>query len=223
MNAMIRLRDTEKAVKTKAGALYILRQISLDIQEGEFVTIMGPSGAGKSTLLAILGMYDNAWEGEYYLFDQAVHKLAAKERAALNKRHVGFVFQQFHLLDDLTVAENLDIPLSYRNIKGSQRQSMVADMLDRFGIVAKKDLFPSQLSGGQQQLVAVARAIIANPTLLLADEPTGNLHSDQGREIMELFKKLNQQGMTIIQVTHSEANAAYGNRIIRLRDGWMEK
>jgi putative ABC transport system ATP-binding protein len=223
MNAMIRLRNLEKAIKTKAGALYILRQINLDIQEGDFVTIMGPSGAGKSTLLAILGMYDHAWEGEYYLFDDPVHKLAPKERAALNKRHVGFVFQQFHLLDDLTVAENLDIPLSYRNIKGSQRQSMVADMLDRFGIVAKKDLFPSQLSGGQQQLVAVARAIIANPTLLLADEPTGNLHTDQGREIMELFKKLNQQGMTIIQVTHSEANAAYGNRIIRLRDGWMEK
>ncbi|MCI0748237.1 MAG: ABC transporter ATP-binding protein [Verrucomicrobia subdivision 3 bacterium] len=223
MNAMIRLRNIEKAIKTKAGALYILRQISLDIQEGEFVTIMGPSGAGKSTLLALLGMYDHAWEGEYYLFDDPIHTLAPRERAALNKRHVGFVFQQFHLLDDLTVAENLDIPLSYRNIKGSQRQSMVADMLDRFGIVAKKDLFPSQLSGGQQQLVAVARAIVANPTLLLADEPTGNLHTDQGREIMELFKKLNQQGMTIIQVTHSETNAACGNRIIRLRDGWMEK
>ena len=223
MNAMIRLRNIERNIMGKAGALYILRQINLDIQEGEFVTIMGPSGAGKSTLLAILGMYDHAWEGEYYLFDDPVHRLGPRERAALNKRHVGFVFQQFHLLDDLTVAENLDIPLSYRNIKGSQRQSMVADMLDRFGIVAKKDLFPSQLSGGQQQLVAVARAIIANPTLLLADEPTGNLHSDHGREIMELFKKLNQQGMTIIQVTHSETNAAYGNRIIRLRDGWMEK
>jgi len=223
VNAMIRLRNLEKAIKTRAGALYILRQINLDISEGDFVTIMGPSGAGKSTLLALLGMYDNTWEGEYHLFDQPIHKLAAKERAALNKRHVGFVFQQFHLLDDLTVAENLDIPLSYRDIKGSQRQAMVADALDRFGIVAKKDLFPSQLSGGQQQLVAVARAIIANPTLLLADEPTGNLHSEQGRDIMELFKKLNQQGMTIIQVTHSEANAAYGNRIIRLRDGWMEK
>ena len=223
MNPMIRLRNTERTVQTKAGALYILRQINLEFQEGEFVTIMGPSGAGKSTLLAILGMYDHAWEGEYYLYDDAVHRLSARERAALNKRHVGFVFQQFHLLEDLTVAENLDIPLSYRNIKSSQRQSMVADMLDRFGIVAKKDLFPGQLSGGQQQLVAVARAIIANPTLLLADEPTGNLHTDQGREIMELFKKLNQQGMTIVQVTHSETNAAYGNRIIRLRDGWMEK
>ena len=200
-----------------------MRQINLEFQEGDFVTIMGPSGAGKSTLLSILGMYDHLWEGEYHLFGDPVHKLTAKNRAALNKRHVGFVFQQFHLLDDLTVAENLDIPLSYRNIKASQRQSMVADMLDRFGMVAKKDLFPSQLSGGQQQLVAVARAIIANPTLLLADEPTGNLHSDHGRQIMELFKKLNRKGMTIVQVTHSETNAAYANRIVRLNDGWMEK
>jgi len=220
---MIKLRNIEKAVKTKAGALYILRQINLDIGEGEFITIMGPSGAGKSTLLAILGLYDSAWEGEYFLEEQPVHQLAARERAALNKRHVGFVFQQFHLLEDLTVAENLDIPLSYRDIKRSERQGLVADTLDRFGIVAKKDLFPNQLSGGQQQLVAVARAIIAKPTLLLADEPTGNLHTDQGREIMELFKKLNQEGTTIIQVTHSETNAAYGNRIIRLRDGWMDK
>ena len=220
---MIKLRNIEKSVKTKAGALYILRQINLDIGEGEFITIMGPSGAGKSTLLAILGLYDSAWDGEYFLHDQAVHQLAPKERAALNKRHVGFVFQQFHLLEDLTVAENLDIPLSYRDIKRSERQGLVADTLDRFGIVAKKDLFPNQLSGGQQQLVAVARAIIAKPTLLLADEPTGNLHSDQGREIMQLFKKLNDEGTTIVQVTHSETNAAYGNRIIRLRDGWMEK
>ena len=220
---MIKLRNIEKAVKTKAGALYILRQINLDIGEGEFITIMGPSGAGKSTLLAILGLYDSAWEGEYFLEEQPVHQLAARERAALNKRHVGFVFQQFHLLEDLTVAENLDIPLSYRDIKRSERQGLVADTLDRFGIVAKKDLFPNQLSGGQQQLVAVARAIIAKPKLLLADEPTGNLHSEQGREIMELFKKLNEEGTTIIQVTHSETNAAYGNRIIRLRDGWMEK
>jgi ABC-type lipoprotein export system ATPase subunit len=220
---MIRLRNLEKSIKTKAGPLYILRNINLEIEEGEFITIMGPSGAGKSTLLAILGMYDHAWEGEYYFAGQGVHRLAPKERSALNKQHVGFVFQQFHLLDDLTVSENLDIPLSYRNVKSSQRQAMVADVLDRFGMVAKKDLFPSQLSGGQQQLVAVARAVIANPTLLLADEPTGNLHSDQGREIMELFKKLNSQGTTIIQVTHSETNAAYGHRVIRLRDGWMEK
>src|SRR6185503_5935738 len=220
---MINLRNIEKAFKTKAGTHYVLRQITLQIPEGDFVTIMGPSGAGKSTLLAILGMYDGAWEGEYYLHEHAVHKLAPKERAALNKQHVGFVFQQFHLLEDLTVAENLDIPLSYRNVKGSQRQSMVADMLDRFGIVAKKDLYPSQLSGGQQQLVAVARAIIAKPTLLLADEPTGNLHSEHGQQIMELFKKLNGEGMTIVQVTHSDTNAAYSNRIIKLRDGWMEK
>jgi putative ABC transport system ATP-binding protein len=223
MNAIVRLRDIEKGISTRAGTVYILRQINLEFQEGDFVTIMGPSGAGKSTLLSILGMYDHVWEGEYHLFGDPIHRLAAKERAALNKRHVGFVFQQFHLLDDLTVAENLDIPLSYRNIKASQRQSMVADMLDRFGMVAKKDLFPNQLSGGQQQLVAVARAIIANPKLLLADEPTGNLHSDQGRGIMELFKKLNQEGVTIVQVTHSETNAAYGNRIVRLNDGWMEK
>lgn len=220
---MIDLRNIEKAFKTKAGMHYVLRQITLKIPEGDFVTIMGPSGAGKSTLLSILGMYDASWEGEYYLHEHAVHKLPPKERAALNKQHVGFVFQQFHLLEDLTVAENLDIPLSYRNIKGSERQAMVADMLDRFGIVAKKDLYPSQLSGGQQQLVAVARAIIAKPTLLLADEPTGNLHSEQGRQIMELFKRLNQQGMTVIQVTHSDVNAAYSNRIIRLEDGWLAK
>jgi ABC-type lipoprotein export system ATPase subunit len=220
---MIKLRNIEKSFKTKAGETYVLRQITLDIEEGDFITVMGPSGAGKSTLLAILGMYDSAWDGEYFLHDQAVHKLAPKARAALNKTHVGFVFQQFHLLDNLTVEENLDIPLSYRDVKRSERQAIVADSLDRFGIVAKKDLFPSQLSGGQQQLVAVARAIVARPSLLLADEPTGNLHSDQGREIMQLFKKLNGEGTTIVQVTHSEANAAYGNRIIRLQDGWLAK
>ncbi len=219
---MIKLRNIEKAYKTKAGFTYVLRQINLDIEEGDFVTIMGPSGAGKSTLLAILGMYDHAWEGEYSFADYPVHRLGAKERAMLNKKFVGFVFQQFHLLDDLTVAENLDIPLSYRDIKKSEREALVADSLDRFRIVGKKDLFPSQLSGGQQQLVAVARAVIAKPKLLLADEPTGNLHSDQGREIMELFTKLNQEGTTIVQVTHSETNAAYGRRIIRLKDGWME-
>lgn len=220
---MITLRNIEKRYRTGAGFSYVLRQINLDIADGEFVTIMGPSGAGKSTLLGILGMYDHAWEGEYQLLDYSVHDLPARERAMLNKRYVGFVFQQFHLLDDLTVAENLDIPLSYRNIPKSERQGMVADVLDRFNIVGKKDLFPAQLSGGQQQLVAVARAVIARPKLILADEPTGNLHSDQGREIMELFKKLNAEGATIIQVTHSEANAACGNRIIRLKDGWMEK
>jgi ABC-type lipoprotein export system ATPase subunit len=222
MKPFIHLQNLEKCVKSKAGPLYLLRQINLSIEEGDFVTVMGPSGAGKSTLLAILGFYDSAWEGEFYFLEQPVHRLGAKERAALNKQHVGFVFQQFHLLEDLTVAENLDIPLSYRNVKKSERQATVADTLDRFGIVAKKDLFPSQLSGGQQQLVAVARAIIANPKVILADEPTGNLHTDQGRQIMELFKKLNQEGATIIQVTHSEVNAGYGNRTIRLRDGWME-
>lgn len=220
---MISLKNLEKSVKTRAGETWLLRQIDLNIAEGDFVTIMGPSGAGKSTLLSILGCYDHDWKGEYSFSGKAVHTLGAKERAALNKRHVGFVFQQFHLLEDLTVAENLDIPLSYRDVKRSERQALVADSLDRFGIVGKKDLYPSQLSGGQQQLVAVARAIIAKPDLLLADEPTGNLHSDHGREIMKLFKNLNKQGMTIVQVTHSDENAKQGNRIIRLRDGWMEK
>jgi ABC-type lipoprotein export system ATPase subunit len=222
-SSLIQLRDLEKCFKTKAGFTFVLRQINLDIAEGEFITIMGPSGAGKSTLLGILGMYDHSWEGEFVFAGQLVHRLKPKDRSILNKRFVGFVFQQFHLLDDLTVAENLDIPLSYRDIKRSERQALVADVLDRFNIVGKKDLFPNQLSGGQQQLVAVARAIIAKPKLLLADEPTGNLHSEQGREIMELFKKLNEAGTTIVQVTHSETNAAYGNRIIRLKDGWLEK
>jgi ABC-type lipoprotein export system ATPase subunit len=221
--ALIRLRNIEKRYPTKAGFTYVLRQINLDIAEGDFVTIMGPSGAGKSTLLGILGMYDHAWEGEFEFLGHSVHRLGSKDRGMLNKRYFGFVFQQFHLLDDLTVAENLDIPLSYRNVPKSERQGMVADVLDRFGMVAKKDLFPNQLSGGQQQLVAVARAIISKPKLLLADEPTGNLHTDQGREIMQLFKKLNQEGTTIVQVTHSETNAAYGHRIIRLKDGWLEK
>jgi ABC-type lipoprotein export system ATPase subunit len=218
---MIKLRNLEKSYKTKAGFTYVLRQINLDIAGGEFLTIMGPSGAGKSTLLSILGFYDHSWEGEFEFDGVAVHKLSAKDRAALNKRHVGFVFQQFHLLDDLTVAENLDIPLSYRDVKRAERQAMVADTLDRFGIVAKKDLFPNQLSGGQQQLVAVARAIIAKPSLILADEPTGNLHTDQGREIMDLFKRLNESGTTIVQVTHNRDWAAYGHRIIQLKDGWM--
>ncbi|MDB6053324.1 MAG: Phosphonate transporter ATP-binding protein [Verrucomicrobiales bacterium] len=220
---MIKLRNLEKSFPTRPSPTYVLRQINLDIQEGDFVTIMGPSGAGKSTLLGIIGFYDHDWTGEYFFNDAPVHLLKGKERAALNKRHIGFVFQKFHLLEDLTVAENLDIPLSYRDIKKSEREAVVADTLDRFGIVGKKDLFPAQLSGGQQQLVAVARAIIAKPAVLLADEPTGNLHTEQGAEIMALFKKLNNAGTTIIQVTHSEANAAYGNRIIRLRDGWMDK
>ncbi len=218
---MIRLRDLEKSYKTGAGRTWVLRQIALEIGEGDFVTFMGPSGAGKSTLLAILGMLDADWSGEYHLFDQQVHKLPPKARVELNKKYVGFVFQQFHLLEDLTVAENLEIPLSYRDMPGAQRKALVADTLDRFQIVGKKDLYPSQLSGGQQQLVAVARAVIARPKLLLADEPTGNLHSSQGEEIMTLFRELNRQGTTIVQVTHSEKNAAHGQRIINLKDGWI--
>lgn len=223
MTPFIRLRNLEKSFATKPSPTWVLRQINLDIEQGEFVTIMGPSGAGKSTLLNILGLFDNAWDGEYLLDGEAVQGLKPKERSALNRRLVGFVFQRFHLLEDLTVAENLDAPLSYRDLKKPDRESLVADALDRFGIVGKKDLFPSQLSGGQQQLVAVARAVIAGPKLLLADEPTGNLHTGQGNEIMALFQRLNREGTTIIQVTHSEANAACGQRIIRLRDGWMEK
>ena len=218
---MIRLRNIEKAIKQGAGQIFLLRRIDLEIAAGEFVTVMGPSGAGKSTLLAILGLLDHAWTGEYELFGEQVHKLNARQRAELAKRTIGFVFQQYHLLDSLTVAENLEVPLSYRDMKSSERQVLVADTLDRFGIVAKKDLFPTQLSGGQQQLVGVARAVIAKPKLLLADEPTGNLHSEQGEEIMRLFRELNRQGTTIVQVTHSEVNAAYGNRVVRLRDGWI--
>ena len=219
---MIKLRNVEKAVKHGPGQIFLLRRIDLDIAPGDFVTVMGPSGAGKSTLLAILGMLDHAWTGEYDLFGEPVQKLNGKQRAELAKRTVGFVFQQYHLLDSLTVAENLEVPLSYRDMKASERQAVVADTLDRFGIVGKKDLYPTQLSGGQQQLVGVARAVIAKPKLLLADEPTGNLHSEQGEEIMRLFRELNRQGTTIVQVTHSESNAAYGNRIVRLRDGWLE-
>jgi len=218
---MITMSNLEKSVASKAGETFLLRRIQFTVAPGEFVTIMGPSGAGKSTLLGILGMLDHDWRGEYRLLEHDVHRLKAKERIELNKKYVGFVFQQYHLLDNLTVAENLDIPLSYRNVKGSERAAIVADTLDRFQIVGKKDLFPNQLSGGQQQLVGVARALIAKPRLLLADEPTGNLHSDQGREIMRLFKKLNDEGTTIVQVTHSEENASYGHRIVRLRDGWV--
>jgi putative ABC transport system ATP-binding protein len=220
---MIRLRDLEKSYPAGATRSWVLRRITLDIDEGDFVTIMGPSGAGKSTLLAILGMLDAEWSGEYQLFDQAVHKLPQKARVELNKKHVGFVFQQFHLLDDLTVAENLEVPLSYRDLPRAERTALVADALDRFHIVGKKDLFPRQLSGGQQQLVAVARAVIARPRLLLADEPTGNLHTDQGEEIMALFRELNRQGTTIVQVTHSERNAAHSRRVVNLKDGWVVK
>jgi putative ABC transport system ATP-binding protein len=218
---MIVLKDIERYYEQGPSRTYVLRRINLDIKDGEFLTVMGPSGAGKSTLLAILGMLDASWNGEYYFLDQPVHKLGRKERAELNKKYIGFVFQSYHLLDNLTVYENLELPLTYRNIKGSERASMVCDILDRFHIVGKKDLFPSQLSGGQQQLVGVARAVIGNPKLLLADEPTGNLHSSQGKEIMELFKKLNDEGTTIVQVTHSEKNAEYGDRVINLLDGWI--
>lgn len=218
---MIQLRNIEKSYPVGAGRYYVLRRINLNIQEGDFLTIMGPSGAGKSTLLSILGMLDGAWTGEYYFLENPVHKMNVKQRAEINKKYIGFVFQQYHLLDNLTVAENLDIPLSYRNVKGSERQAIVGDALDRFHIVGKKDLYPSQLSGGQQQLVAVARAVIANPKLILADEPTGNLHSSQGKEIMDLFKRLNGEGTTIVQVTHNENWAAYGHKIIKLVDGWI--
>ena len=221
-NAMIQLRDLEKSYAAGFGKTFVLRQINLDIEEGEFVTIMGPSGAGKSTLLGILGMLDGEFSGEFHFLDEPVHRLKPKHRVELNKRYIGFVFQAYHLLDDLTVYENLDVPLSYRDINRKERAAMVADTLDRFNIVGKKDLFPNQLSGGQQQLVGVARAVIANPRLILADEPTGNLHSAQGEEIMELFTKLNKEGTTIVQVTHSEKNAAYGSRIINLKDGWVE-
>jgi putative ABC transport system ATP-binding protein len=219
---MIKLRRIERFYPLAKGKFfYVLRDINIDIEEGEFVSIMGPSGAGKSSLLHILGMHDHGWSGEYFLGETAVHPLKAKERAALRNEQIGFVFQQYHLLDDLTVYENLEIPLSYRRVGKSEREGIVADALDRFQIVGKKDLYPRQLSGGQQQLVGVARAIISNPKVLLADEPTGNLHSSQGEEIMNLFKRLNTEGTTIVQVTHSEKNAAYGNRIIQLRDGWI--
>ena len=220
---LIELRNVEKAVPQGPNKIWLLRRIDLEVKEGEFVSIMGPSGAGKSTLLHLLGMHDSAWTGEYHLASEPVHKLDKKRRSELQKKTIGFVFQSYHLLDDLTVYENLEIPLSYRDVKKSERQGIVADTLDRFGIVGKKDLYPNQLSGGQQQLVAVARAVIANPKLILADEPTGNLHSGHAKEIMELFKKLNTEGTTIVQVTHSEVNAAAGDRIVKMQDGWIVK
>ena len=220
---MIKLKNIEKYYSAGSLKTYVLRDISLDVEEGEFISIMGPSGSGKSTILHILGMLDTPTAGEYYFFDEAVHNMKEKKLSELHKSYIGFVFQQYHLIDELTVYENLETPLLYQKIKGDERRGKVAEILDRFNIVAKKDLFPNQLSGGQQQLVAIARAIIANPKLILADEPTGNLHSDMGREIMQLLKKLNQEGKTIIQVTHSEENASYGNRIIRLKDGWIEE
>jgi ABC-type lipoprotein export system ATPase subunit len=218
---MIQLKNIERSYKTGAGQTWVLRRINLDIQKGEFITVMGPSGAGKSSLLNILAFLDDQWQGEYWFQEQGAHAMKRKERAELAKKNVGMVFQSYHLLDDLTVQENIDLPLSYKDIPRGQRQSLVADALDRFQIVAKKDLYPSQLSGGQQQLVGIARAVIHKPPLLLADEPTGNLHSSQAKEIMELFRELNQQGTTIVQVTHSETNAGYGTRTIQLRDGWL--
>ena len=218
---LMSVRGLEKSFAHGTSRTFVLRRISFDVKDGEFISIMGPSGAGKSTLLHILGMHDSAWTGEYFFHDHPVHKLSPKDRAKLHKQNIGFVFQSYHLLDHLTVYENLDVPLSYRDIRKSEREAIVCDVLDRFQIVGKKDLYPNQLSGGQQQLVAVARAIVHNPKVILADEPTGNLHSSQGKEIMELFKKLNEAGTTIVQVTHSEINAACGSRVIQLRDGWI--
>jgi putative ABC transport system ATP-binding protein len=218
---MIELKNVERSYKTGAGQTWVLRRVGLEIQPGEFITIMGPSGAGKSSLLNVLALLDDQWAGEYWFKGEAVHDMKRKQRAELAKKNIGMVFQSYHLLDDLTVQENIDLPLSYKDIPRGERQSMVADTLDRFQIVAKKDLYPNQLSGGQQQLVGIARAVIHNPSLLLADEPTGNLHSSQAKEIMELFKELNQQGTTIVQVTHSEVNASYGSRTLQMRDGWL--
>ena len=219
---MIKLKDIDKYVDSRFQRTFILKGIDLEVEQGEFVTIMGPSGAGKSTIMNIVGMLDEPSAGEYHFFDEPVHKMKERQKSEMHKHHIGFIFQAYHLIDELTVYENIETPLLYKGIKGAQRKSMVAEMLDRFQMVAKKDLFPEQLSGGQQQLVGVARAIIGQPKLLLADEPTGNLHSEQGAEIMEIFKKLNSEGMTIIQVTHSETCAAYSDRVIRLVDGQVD-
>src|SRR5277367_2727017 len=218
---MIELKNLERSYKTGHTETWVLRRINLTIREGEFVTVMGPSGAGKSSLLNVLAMLDDQWKGEFYFADYAVQGMNRKQRAELARRRIGMVFQSYHLLDDLTVAENIDLPLSYKDIPKSERQALVADTLDRFNIVGKKDLYPSQLSGGQQQLVGIARAVIHRPALLLADEPTGNLHSEQAKEIMELFQQLNKEGTTIVQVTHSDVNASYGSRILEVRDGWL--
>ena len=218
---MIRLRKVEKSYPFKGGQTFVLRQIDLDIDEGEFVTIMGPSGSGKSTLLAIIGVLDTDYSGEYLFDDKTVHEMNVKQCNALHKANVGFVFQQFHLIDDLTVYENLDIPLSYRDVPRKERQARVAEILDQFQIVGKKDLYPPQLSGGQQQQVAVARAVIAKPRVILADEPTGSLHWSQGERIMNLLKSLNDGGTTIVQVTHDQRVAAYGQRVVELHDGWI--
>ena len=218
---MIKLRNIERFHQSGPQKTWVLRDINLDIREKEFITIMGPSGAGKSTLLNIIGMLEEPNTGEYFFFDEPVHQFNERKRTELHKHYLGFVFQAYHLIDELTVYENIETPLLYRNIKSAERKAMVADILDRFNMVAKKDLFPAQLSGGQQQLVGVARAIIGKPKLLLADEPTGNLHSSQGEMIMDLFKQLHNEGMTILQVTHSEKNATYGTRIVQVEDGFV--
>ena len=220
---LLELKNIFKWVNTGGNRTFLLKDINLEVNEGEFISIMGPSGSGKSTLLNVIGMLDGFDEGEYNFLHESVHKLKEKQRAQLYKQYIGFVFQQYHLIDELTVYENIETPLLYQDVKSSERKAMVADMLDRFNIVGKKDLFPTQLSGGQQQLVGVARALIAKPKLILADEPTGNLNSKQGEEIMELFKELNKEGVTIIQVTHSEKNAAYAGRTIHLLDGRVEQ
>jgi putative ABC transport system ATP-binding protein len=216
---MIKLTDIDKYVDSRFQRTFILKGINLEVQQGDFLTLMGPSGAGKSSLLNIIGLLDEPSAGEYYFLDQPVHRIREKQKSDLHKNFIGFIFQAYHLIDELTVYENIETPLLYKGVNSSQRKSMVAELLDRFNMVAKKDLFPEQLSGGQQQLVGIARAIVGQPKLLLADEPTGNLHTDQGRQIMEIFKKLNEEGITIIQVTHSEENARYGKRIVRVVDG----
>src|SRR6201992_443425 len=220
---MISLENVERSNKTGAGQTWVLRRINLKIEAGEFITIMGPSGAGKSSLLNVLALLDDQWAGSYWFRAKPFHSMTRKQRAELARKNIGMVFQSYHLLDDLNVAENIDLPLSYKNISRSERQALVADTLDRFSIVGKKDLFPNQLSGGQQQLVGIARAVIHRPSLLLADETTGNLHSSQAKEIMELFQQLNREGTTIVQVTHSEVNASYGSRVLEVRDGWLVK
>jgi len=219
---LVRLRNIEKSFDHGAGRFHVLRRIDLDVRPGEFVSVMGPSGAGKSTLLHLLGLQDGDWTGDYALGGVSVGPLESKARARLRNENIGFVFQSYHLLDELTVAENLDVPLSYRDVRRSERESLVAETLDRFGLAARAKLYPRQLSGGQQQLVGIARALVSKPRLLLADEPTGNLHSEQAREIMQLFRELNAAGMTIVQVTHSEENARQGTRVVRLRDGWID-
>jgi len=218
---MIKMKEITKFYSSGFVKTFVLRNIDLDVKDGEFLTIMGPSGAGKSTLLHIIGMLDSPSNGEYFFYDKPVHRLSERQLSDLHKNHIGFVFQSYHLIDDLTVYENLETPLLYKKVKGSERKGKIAEMLDRFNMVAKKDLFPNQLSGGQQQKVAVARSIIINPKLILADEPTGNLNTKEGTEVMDLLKELNESGTTIIQVTHSEKNAAYGQRIINLVDGWI--